>query len=129
MGKRPMRVYADTSVFGGAFDPQFERGWMAFFDRVREGAFEAAISALVLDELKPAPARVRSLFEELEPWLVRVDTGKEAYELQEAYLQASVVGRKWETDALHVATATVRGCRAIVSWNFRHIVHFDKIPL
>ena len=129
MGKRPMRVYADTSVFGGAFDPQFERGSKAFFDRVREGAFEAAISALVLDELKPAPARVRSLFEELEPWLVRVDTGKEAYELQEAYLQASVVGRKWETDALHVATATVRGCRAIVSWNFRHIVHFDKIPL
>jgi len=29
----------------------------------------------------------------------------------------------------HVAMATVSGCRAIVSWNSRHIVHFEKIPL
>ncbi|MCP4545400.1 MAG: type II toxin-antitoxin system VapC family toxin [bacterium] len=124
-----MLVYVDTSVFGGALDAEFQRGSQAFFERVREGAFEVAVSALVLDELKPAPARVRSLFEELEPRLVLVDTGKEAYDLQEAYLEAKVVGRKWETDALHVATATIRGCRAIVSWNFRHIVNFGKIPL
>ena len=124
-----MLVYADTSVFGGAFDPEFEPASRAFFDRVREGAFEVAISAVVLDELKRAPESVRALFEDLEPLLVRVDTGEAAYELQEAYLDAHVVGRRWETDALHVATATVRGCRAIVSWNFRHIVHLKKIPL
>lgn len=124
-----MLVYADTSVFGGVFDPEFARASRAFFDRVREGAFEVAISALVLDELKRAPAPVRQLFEELAPLLVRVDTGDAAYELQEAYLDAHVVGRRWETDALHVATATVRGCRAIVSWNSRHTVHFNKISL
>jgi hypothetical protein len=28
-----------------------------------------------------------------------------------------------------VAQATVAGCRVIVSWNFKHIVHFAKIPL
>ena len=32
-------------------------------------------------------------------------------------------------DALHVAQATVASCRVIVSWNFKHIVHFAKIPL
>ncbi len=37
--------------------------------------------------------------------------------------------RSWEADALHVALATVAECRLIVSWNFRHIVHFDKIGL
>ena len=31
--------------------------------------------------------------------------------------------------ALHVALATTNRCRLIVSWNFKHIVHFDKIPL
>jgi hypothetical protein len=31
-------------------------------------------------------------------------------------------------DALHVAIATVSACRLIVSWNFRDIVHFAKIP-
>jgi hypothetical protein len=28
-----------------------------------------------------------------------------------------------------VAVGTVSACRAIVSWNFQHIVHFQKIPL
>ena len=32
-------------------------------------------------------------------------------------------------DALHVAIATVSGCDIIVSWNFKHIVHYDKIAL
>ncbi|MYF75373.1 MAG: type II toxin-antitoxin system VapC family toxin, partial [Gemmatimonadetes bacterium] len=30
---------------------------------------------------------------------------------------------------LHVALATIGGCSMIVSWNFKHIVHFSKIPL
>ncbi len=124
-----MLVYVDTSVFGGVFDPEFERASRTFFDRVRDGSLQAAVSALVLEELKWAPPRVQALFAELEPLLVRVRVGDAAYELQEAYLEACVIGRKWETDALHVATATVRGCRAIVSWNFRHIVHFEKISL
>ncbi len=32
-------------------------------------------------------------------------------------------------DALHVAVATVFECRAIVTWNFKHIVRFQKVPL
>ena len=32
-------------------------------------------------------------------------------------------------DALHVAIATAHECDAIVSLNFKHIVHFDKISL
>ncbi len=49
--------------------------------------------------------------------------------LQQAYLEAGIVGESSMTDALHVALAAVLGCRMIVSWNFRHIVHFQKIPL
>ena len=30
-------------------------------------------------------------------------------------------------DALHVALATVARCTVLVSWNFRHIVHLNKI--
>jgi hypothetical protein len=28
-----------------------------------------------------------------------------------------------------VALATASGCSLIVSWNFRHLVHYQKIPL
>ena len=124
-----MLVYVDTSVFGGAFDPEFERASRAFFDRVRGGVLEVAVSPVVLDELKRAPAPVRALFDELESSFVRVDPGEAAYVLRRAYLDAHVVGPKWAADALHAATATVSGCRAIVSWNFKHIVNFRRIPL
>ena len=37
--KKPMRIYADTSVFGGVFDAKFEDASVAFFDLVRKGRF------------------------------------------------------------------------------------------
>jgi predicted nucleic acid-binding protein len=124
-----MLVYVDTSVFGGVFDPQFEGASKAFFHRVREGRFEVVVSALVVDELERAPALVRELFDELNPLLVRVVTADAMYDLRRAYLDAHVVSAKWAADALHVAVATVSGCRAIISWNFKHIVNFRRIPL
>ncbi|HOZ46739.1 MAG TPA: PIN domain-containing protein [Candidatus Hydrogenedentes bacterium] len=124
-----MLVYVDTSVFGGVFDPEFERGSQALFQKIRDGQLRGAVSALVADELVRAPARVSGLFTELEPLLLRLDIGRPAYALRRAYLDARVVGPRWAADALHVASATVGGCRAIVSWNFRHIVHFQRIPL
>lgn len=48
------------------------------------------------------------------------------------YADTSVFGGVFDkefADALHVALATVLDCRMIVSWNFKHIVHFQKIPL
>jgi hypothetical protein len=44
-------------------------------------------------------------------------------------MRAQVVGPKWQAYALHVAVATVSGCRAIVSWNLKHIVNYRRIPL
>ena len=49
-------------------------------------------------------------------------------QLQQKYLEAGIVTAKSTEDALHVAIASVSGCDLIVSWNFKHIVHFDKIP-
>jgi len=68
-------------------------------------------------------------FADIEPLLLRVDIDEAAYTLQQAYLEASVVSEKWAADALHVAVATVTGCRVIVSWNFKHIVNFRRIAL
>ncbi len=86
-------------------------------------------SALDQDELAAAPERVRDLFAELEPRVELVEVTAEARRLRQAYLRAGIVAVESMADALHVAPATVSGCRAIVSWNFRHIVHLDKIPL
>jgi predicted nucleic acid-binding protein len=127
--RRPVRVYADTSVFGGALDVEFSALSEAFFALVRAGAMELVVSSVVVDELDGAPQAVRDFFDELAPLIVRVEVDEDADTLQQAYLSAQIVGRKWETDAMHVAVATVSGCRAIVSWNFKHIVNFRRIPL
>ena len=49
--------------------------------------------------------------------------------MRDAYLGVKIISAKYSDDALHVALATVSECSLIVSWNFRHIVHFEKIPM
>jgi hypothetical protein len=124
-----IRVYADTSVYGGVYDAGIDKPSQEFFQQVRQGRFQLITSGPVVAELQDAPDRVRRLYEELLPFAEIVTVSLEAIQLQNAYLKAGIVGLKWATDALHVALATVQRCRVIVSWNFRHIVHFDKIPL
>jgi len=124
-----IRIYADTSVFGGVFDPGIDRASQEFFEEVRQGRFRLVISNVVADELKEAPERVRRAFESLLPVAELAAPTAEALALQSAYLRAGIVTPRWANDALHVALAAVNHCRSIVSWNFRHIVHFDKIPL
>ena len=125
---RSLRVYADTCVFGGAFDEEFATVTERFFHEVRLGRFSLVISAVVRNELLDAPGGVRDLLGDLMPWITVVPVTDEALDLQQAYLVAGILTPKWADDALHVAIATVTDCSLIVSWNFRHIVHYQKIP-
>jgi hypothetical protein len=128
MGKR-IRVYADASVYGGAFDEEFEVASKAFFAEVRAERFQLVISTVVEDELKEAPERVFALFDEMRRLADAADITEDALQLQRAYLAAGIIGEQWRADALHVAVATESQCPVIVSWNFKHIVNFKKIPL
>jgi hypothetical protein len=79
-------------------------------------------------EIEPAPERIRSFFDgyAAEKAIIAVPD-QAALDMQMKYVAAGVVREKSLGDALHVAIATVSGCDLIVSWNFRHIVHFEKI--
>jgi len=123
-----MKVYADTSVFGGVFDEEFAEDSRKFFEELKAGRFGLVVSSLVEEEIESAPPQVRRYFGELAPSAEIVEVGPEVLDLRDAYLTANIVTRKSMDDATHVALATVSGCKIIVSWNFRHIVHFQKIP-
>ena len=125
---RSLRVYLDTCVFGGAFDQEFSNATQAFFSQVRLGRFHLVMSALVQDEVEMAPLPVRELLDEMLLLGEMIYPSDEALDLQSAYLLVGIVTPKWADDALHVAMATVSQCDIIVSWNFRHIVHFQKVP-
>ncbi|HMW32533.1 MAG TPA: type II toxin-antitoxin system VapC family toxin [bacterium] len=123
------RVYVDTSVFGGMFDPEFERASKTFFEQIKEQRFSLVISPTVADEISLAPENVKMFFEEMLAYASMLTLNPEATQLQKAYLNAGILSKKSEEDALHVALASVSECSMIISWNFKHIVHFEKIPM
>lgn len=124
-----IRTYVDTSVFGGVFDDGFKEASFLFFKQVQEGLFEVLISPLVQSEISMAPQQVQNFYQTVFPVAKIIDISEEALSLRDSYLSAKIVSRKYSNDALHVALATVFGCPLIVSWNFKHIVHFEKITL
>ncbi len=123
------RVYADTSVFGGVFDEEFETASRVLFDAIKKGSFKLITSELVREEIQVAPKKVIDIFEEFLVIAEIVEITDSALQLQQSYIEAGVVSEKYATDAMHVALATVSSADLIVSWNFKHIVNFQKIPL
>jgi len=127
--RKGILVYADTSVYGGVFDKEFVQASCRFFDSVRNGQFRIAVSAVIQDEIAKAPPRVRALFDEMAQRAQFAHMTDIAETLQHAYLAARIVPAHAEPDALHVALATTAGCEMIISWNFKHIVNYRRIPL
>jgi hypothetical protein len=94
---REQRIYLDTSVIGGCFDPEFtswSRGLMTDF---RLGTYLPVVSEVVAAEIADAPEPVQRQYAEVL--------------------------------ALEAEVFTVAEVDLLVSWNFRHIVHHEKIRL
>lgn len=88
------------------------------------------LSEVVASEIQDAPDSVRGVYDLLirgthEFALVT----EEVTQLAEAYQERGVLTPKYYDDGLHIALASVNEVDVLVSWNFKHIVHFDKIRL
>ena len=124
------RVYADTSVIGGCFDAQFSAESRALFQMAGEGKIRLLLSDVLAAEIEPAPPEVTGFFAALAPESFQeIYASQESEHLRDAYLKARVIGPSHHRDAHHIALATVARADLLVSWNFRHIVHYDKIRL
>jgi len=128
MSMHRLRIYIDTSVVGGCHDEEFREDSRALMQMARDGKIRLLASTLLATELDQAPEDVQAVLPDLpKEALESVAPSQEAAELRDAYLAAEVVGPKRKDDAYHVALATIARADIIVSWNFKHIVHFDKI--
>lgn len=124
------RVYIDTSVVGGCFDPEFAPWSNGLMKDFRLGNFKPVISEVLEAEIQDAPVPVRDTYAELlvlDHEFIRVT--EEAVHLSEAYVQRNILTQKYVDDALHIALASIADVDVLVSWNFKHIVHYDKIRL
>ena len=55
------RIYLDTSVFGGYFDPEFELWSKLLFNKIQNGEVKMLYSQMTETELEGAPERVKNL--------------------------------------------------------------------
>jgi hypothetical protein len=122
-------MYLDTSVFGGAFEAETLEPTRRLLREFAAGRYRGCTSQLVADELVGAPEHVRELFTAVQPGLIWLETTQEILSLQRSYLAHGILTAKWADDALHIAYATLGGCHFVTSWNLRHIVNGQKIPL
>ena len=96
----------------------------------RLGNFRPVVSEVVDAEVRDAPEPIQDIYSELltlEPEFLNAT--EEAVQLAETYLERQILTAKFLDDALHIALASVAAVDVLVSWNFKHIVHFDKIRL
>ena len=127
---KAQRVYIDTSVLGGCFDPEFAPWSNGLMKDFRLGNFIPVISRIVALEVVDAPAEVRDIYAELLTLEHEfLDITRKATDLADLYQKRGILSPKYYNDGLHIALATLAEVDVLVSWNFRHIVHFDKIRL
>ena len=79
------RIYLDTSVFGGYFEPEFERWTKILFDKIREGQYRLLYSRLTDNELIPAPENIKDLVLQIpDDYIEVIEITREVTELAES---------------------------------------------
>lgn len=123
-----MRLYLDTSVFGGYFDEEFSESTRKLFDEIFNRKHILIISALVEEELDLAPSKIKELFDKIpKSNIIRILPDTESKFLADEYIRQEVVSKKYFFDAFHIATAAINRVDFIVSWNFKHMVNINRI--
>ena len=125
---KKLKIYFDTSAIA-YLDQQDAPDRMAdtlkLWEDVKAGRYDVVISDITLFEVEQAPEIKRdtlfNFLRDIEYTSVKKDA--EAQRICRLYLDIGGLPPKSKTDAEHIAVATVNGCNAILSWNFRHIVN------
>lgn len=123
-----LRLYFDTSVFGGVYDVEFQEETEMLFEMVKNGEIICVYSDLCEFELENAPDIVKEHFLSLDKNQTEFAEITEAInELAEEYVKENVVGQTSIDDCRHIACATINKVDYLVSWNFKHIVNVFRI--
>jgi hypothetical protein len=126
--KKELKIYIDTSVIGGCYDDEFAEWSKKLIEEFKAGLYIPVVSELTEAEIGNAPEPVQNVLIDLlkSNCEVLVET-EESIALAQKYINVGILSSNFEDDARHVAMATTNSIDMIVSWNFKHIVHFEKI--
>ena len=125
---KKLKIYIDTSVIGGCFDEEFYLWSNGLFEDFKKSIFTPIISVVTSYEILGAPDKIKKKYAELISYgAVELEITDEINDLADLYIKRKIITKKFRDDARHIALATVNNIDVAVSWNFKHIVHYDKI--
>jgi hypothetical protein len=121
-------IYVDTSVIGGCCDIEFKEWSCGLLSDFMSGRFSLLLSELTDAEIQDAPDEVKDTYVQFVECAGSILTvSSESIGLAHAYLQRNILSQNYFNDSLHIAIASIAEADLVVSWNFKHIVHFEKI--
>jgi hypothetical protein len=126
--KKVRRIYLDTSVIGGCCDDEFAWWSKRLIHEFASGRLIPVISSLTIAEIINAPTAVQNILEGiLKTEYILAEETEESLLLAQFYIDSGILTTKFRDDARHIAIATINNVDLLVSWNFKHIVHYEKI--
>ena len=122
-----MKIYLDTSIISHlqADDvPEKMAITHKFWYDLKDGKYDIFVSEVTEAEIADCPEPKKILLENhlKELSYQTIELTEEITDLAQQYLTQGVLPPKCIDDSIHVAVATVVGCNAIVSWNFKHML-------
>ena len=125
-----MKLYLDTSVYGGCFDEGMEASldlidWINLNDHVRVYYSDIIVSEInrahpsIKDRLNGALGNIKNSF--------FIKKNEESDFLALEYIAMGVLSNKSMADAQHIAVASLNQIDYILSWNFKHMVDREKL--
>lgn len=126
--ERKLKIYIDTSVIGGCFDEEFAEWSNMLFEEFIQGKRITVISNIVANELESAPIYIHEKLNEIpDANILQLINNEESELLAKKYIEFKAISEKYYNDALHIAIASINNIDILVSWNFKHIVNYNRI--
>jgi rRNA-processing protein FCF1 len=110
--------------------PQYRADTLRLFDQIKAGKFEPFTSQYVIEELLKTPDKVKrnKMISFIGNYNIEIlERSDSAETLAAVYVAEGIIPAAYETDALHIAVATVNRLDSIISLNFKHIVKAKTI--
>ena len=129
---RKMKIYLDTSVISYLDQqdaPEQMKQTQEVWEIFKTGKYEIILGTIDFDEIEKCSAKKKeilySYLSEINYKLV--ETTEEITKLANEIITHGILKEKNMDDCVHIATAILSDCNAIISWNFKHMVNIDTI--
>jgi predicted nucleic acid-binding protein len=121
-----LRVYLETSMFNYYFDKERDghSATVRMFEAIGWGKFVGFTSEYVNIELKNAPEPKKSDMLRLsDKYNISIlELNEETSNLANIYINEQVIPKKFQFDALHIASATIHQIDCLLTFNFKHLI-------